>query len=262
MTTEATATKPTTAPTQAPNPFQEIKVGTSKEMPSKIALMGVPKIGKSRLAAEFPDAFFLNIEDGLNYVGKSVRATPKLETYEDVIGWLKHIYESETFKAGVLVLDTVDWLENLARVKVEKAHGGASINDQSYKPFSYGAGMSMVAEESIKVIRWLDAIYKKKGISALLLAHSQVKSVDLPTKEPFSRYELKLSKALGAKVYEWADLILFADYDFHVSKEGKTSEPKPMLFAGGSASFVGGGRMRLSKTIPLNYEELKKEITR
>lgn len=256
MTNEA-AKKP-----EAVNPFQEIKVGTSKEMPAKMALYGVPKIGKSRFAAEIPDCFFLNIEGGLDYLGKTVRATPKLESYEEVIGWLKHIYETDNFKAGCLVLDSLDWLENLARVKVEKAHGGNSINDQSYKPFSYGAGMSMVAEESIKVIRWLDAIYKVKKMPALLLAHSQIKTVDLPTKEPFSRYELKLSKALGAKVAEWADIVLFADYSFHVTSDGKVSEPKPVLCAGGSAAFVGGGRMRLSKEIPLNYDELKKEITR
>lgn len=242
--------------------FEEVKVGKSKEMPSKIVLYGVPKIGKSRFAANFPDVFFLNIEDGLAYLDKEVRATSKLDTYDDVVAWLKHIYEDEKFTAGTIALDSLDWLESLARTKIEKAHDGKSINDQAYKPFSYGAGMAMVADQTITVLKWLDAIYKKKGIGAVLIAHSQVRNVDLPNQDPYSRHELKVSKAVGAKVNEWADLILFADYSFHVSKEGVTSEPKPVLYAGGSAAFVGGGRMRLNKEIPLNYDELKKEITK
>lgn len=242
--------------------FTEVQTGQSKEMPKKMVIYGVPKIGKSRFAAQADDVFFINIEGGLDYVGKKVRSTPKLTTMEEVTGWLKYIYETDTFKAGLIAIDSLDWLEQLARVKVEKAHGGASISDQTHKPFAYGAGMAMVADEAITAIRWCDAIIKKKGIPILFIAHSQVRTVDLPTQDPYSRYELKLGKALAAKINEWGDLILFADYSFHVSKEGKTSEPKPTLFAGGNASFIGGGRMRLSKELPLDYNQLKMEITK
>jgi hypothetical protein len=248
----------TTAVTQA---FEEITVGRSKEMPRKMVLYGVPKIGKSRFAAQAPDVFFINIEGGLDYIGKDVRATPKLTTFEDVIGWLKHIHTSDNFKAGLIAVDSLDWLEALARTKVEKLHGGASVSDQTYKPFSYGAGMAMVADEVFVALRWVDAIIKKHNIPVMFIAHSQVRNVDLPTQDPYSRHEMKLGKALAAKINEWADLILFADYAFHVNKEGKTSEPKPTLFAGGSAAFVGGGRMRLNKELPLDYNQLKKEIT-
>lgn len=242
------------------NDFKEIETGLSKEMPRKMVLYGVPKIGKSRFAAQAEDVFFINIEGGLDYVGKKVRATPKLSTHEEVIGWLKHIYENDAFKCGLLALDSLDWLETLARQKVEKLHGGTSINDKNYKDFAYGAGIAMVSDEAIAAIRWLDAIIKKKNIPVLLIAHSQVRAIDLPNQDPYSRHELKLGKGLAARVNEWADIILFADYSFHVSKEGKTSEPKPTLFAGGNAAFVGGGRMRLSKELPLDYNKLKEEI--
>lgn len=241
--------------------FEEITTGQSKEMPKKMVIYGVPKIGKSRFAAQADDVFFINIEGGLDYVGKEVRATPKLVIMEEVIGWLKHIYETDTFKAGLIAIDSVDWLEALARAKVEKQHGGVSVNDKTYSAFAYGAGLAMVSDEAITALRWIDAIIKKRNIPFLLIAHSQVRTVDLPTQDPYSRHELKLSKALAAKVNEWGDLILFADYAFHVTKEGKTSEPKPTLFAGGSAAFVGGGRMKLNKELPLNYSALKKEIT-
>lgn len=244
--------------------FNEIETGLSKEMPSKIVVYGVPKIGKSRFASQFPDPFYINVEDGLNYIGKKVRATPKLHTYDEVIGWLMHIYNSDVgkFTTGRLIVDSLDWAESLARAKVEGMHEGRSIKDQSYKPFSYGAGQSFVDEEVMRIFRALDKIYEKHAIPSLLIAHSAIKTLDLPTKDPYSKYELKVSKAVAAKAAEWADLVLFADYSFHITKEGKTSEPRPVFMAGGSASYTGGGRMLLKNEVPLNYEQLKMEITK
>jgi hypothetical protein len=242
--------------------FEETKFGLSKEMPAKKVIYGVPKIGKSRFCADAPDPFYINIEGGLDYIGKEVRSTPKLSTFDDVIGWLKHIYDTDTFTCGTIVVDSLDWAEKLAQAKISKNHGGASLNDASVKAFAYNKGYEMAGEEAIKILAWLDAIYKKKGIKCILIAHSQIKNMDLPDKDPYSRYELKLHKGLAARVAEWADLILFANYSFAVSKDGKVSEPKPVFMAGGSASFVGGGRMLLTKEIPLDYKQLEQQITK
>lgn len=241
--------------------FKEVEVGLSKEMPSKIVLYGVPKIGKSRLAAEFTDAFFINVEDGLNYIGKKVRSTPKLSSYEDVIAWLRHIYDNDDFKAGHIIVDSLDWVETLAQARLIKLAGANSITDPKCKEFAYNKGVDSAASDCFQVLKWLDAIYQKKGIKSVVIAHSDVKTVDLPNQDSFNRYQLKLSKQLSAKTNEWADAILFADYVFVVSKDGKTSEPRPMIRAGGSAAYVGGGRMLISKDIPLNYEQLVKELT-
>jgi hypothetical protein len=243
------------------NQFTEIKTGMSKEMPAKLVIMGVPKIGKSRFAAAADDPFYLNIEGGLDYIGKDVRATPLLTAFDDVIGWLKHIYETDAFQCKTIVLDSADWLESLAQARLVKLHNAKSITDPSVKEFAYFRCVVTAAEDAQRVLGWLDAIYKKRGIKCIIIAHTQIRNVDLPNKEQYSRYELKLSKYFGSRLNEWADLLLFADYSFHVTQDGKTSEPKPMLFAGGSASFIGGGRMQLKKEIPLDYNSLKKEIT-
>lgn len=240
--------------------FKEVTAGASKEMPAKIVIYGTPKTGKTRFAAQADDVFFLNIEDGLDYLPTKVRATPKLNTYDDVIAWLKHIYESDTFKAGTIALDSADWLETLAQNRLIKSHNAKSITDPAVKEFAYFKGVMQAADDAIAIIRWLDAIYKKKGIKAIVIAHSQIKEIDLPTKDPYQRHELKTSKYFGAKLAEWADVVLFFDYSFHVSSDGKTSEPKPVIFTGESAGFVGGGRMKLKKEIPIDYAAFKKEV--
>lgn len=242
--------------------FTETTAGTSKEMPARVVIYGVPKIGKSRFAAGAPDPFYINIEGGLDYIGKEVRATPRLKSYDEVIEWLRHIYETDSFKAGTIVLDSLDWLETLAQQRLVKLRNASSITDTSVKEFAFFKGVSDAAADAIVVLKWLDAIYEKKAIKCILIAHSQLKTIDLPNQDAYSRHELKLSKALASKVNEWGDLILFADYSFVVADKGKTtSEPKPALFAGGSAAFVGGGRMQLTKELPLSYAALEQQIT-
>lgn len=241
--------------------FKEITAGQSKEMPAKIVIYGVPKIGKTRFAAQADDVFFINVEGGLDYLEKKVRSTPKLNSFDEVMAWLKHIHDDDTFKAGTIAIDSLDWVEILSQKALVKKFNGQSITDPAVKEFAYFKGVIMAADEAMRVINALDAIYTKKGIKAILIAHSQIKTVDLPTQDPYSRHEMKLSKYLSAKANEWADLVLFADYSFHVSKDGKPTEPKPVLCAGGSAAFIGGGRMLLEKELPIDYKILEQHIT-
>lgn len=242
--------------------MEEVLVGQSKQMPAKMVIYAEPKVGKTTFASQIDDVFFINIEGGLDYLEKQVRSTPRLTTYDEVITWLSHIYNTDSFTCGAIVIDSLDWLEGLAQEKLIKQEGAKSITDATVKAFAYHKGVVDAADMCIKVLKWLDAIYQKREIPALLIAHSHVKTVDLPNQDPYSRHEMKLSKQLGARVNEWADLILFAGYSFHVTKDGKATEPNRVIFAGGKASYIGGGRMQLLKELPLDYNELKKEITK
>ena len=242
--------------------FEEIITGESVEFPAKTIVYGVPKIGKTRFASQANDPFFIDVEGGLSYIDKKVRATPKLNSYDEIIGWLKHIHDTDTFKAGTIVLDSLDWCETLAQARLVKLNGASTITDPKCKAFAFFRGVVDAADDTFQILKWLNAIFIKRGIKSIIIAHSQIKEVDVPDKDAYSRYELKLSKQLAAKASEWADLILFADYDFEVTSEGKTSEPKPVIYAGGSASFVGGGRMKLNKKMPLDYKEIEKHITK
>ncbi len=252
---EAIKTPPT-------NPFAETTVGESREMPAKMVIYGPPKLGKSRFCAQIEDVFFLDIEGGLAYLDKKVRATPKIKTFDEVIKWLEHILTNDAFKAGTIAIDSADWLESLAIAKIEALHS-TKITDKKYDGYAYGNGYLLVMNECLRVITALNLIWEKKGIKAVFIAHSQLKEVTTPLTDPYNRYELKFfAKGFGHKLFEWGDLILFCDKVFHVAEEGmKVSEPKVMILSGNSAAYIGGGRMRLDRDLPLDYHELKKYIT-
>ena len=240
--------------------FTETTAGQSIDMPSRIIIYGKEKIGKTTFACSAPDAFLINVEDGAKYLKQKVRSTPHIRDFDSIIAWLKHIYDDEKFTCGTLVLDSLDHAEDLAQARLIKQNGAKSITDSSVKAFAYYKGVSDAAHDTAQILKWLDAIYAKKGIKSIIIAHSAIKEVDLPGKDPFARYQLKLSKQLSAKVMEWCDIACMAEYDFHVSSDGKTSTPKPCLFTGGDMSYQGGGRIKLPSTIPLSYSELQKAI--
>lgn len=241
--------------------FEETLVGQSVDFPAKLLIYGTPKVGKSRFASGADDVFFINIEGGLDYLDKKVRSTPKLNTYDEVVGWLKHIYEDDKFTCGTIALDSLDWLEKLAQEKLVKAHSASNITDPKY--FGYGKGDIMVGEEIAKIFKWIDAINKKKGIRAIVIAHSEIKTIDLPDGEAFSRFQMRLTKYSLARAQEWADLILFARNKFSVNSEGKAvGKEKPTLCAGGSAAHVSGGRMTLTEELPLDYKTLFDHLTK
>ena len=242
------------------NPFQEVSAGMSTEMPPRLVIYGRGKIGKTTFACDAPDPFLIDIENGAKYLAKKVRATPHLQDYDSIILWLRHIYEDDKFTCKTIVIDSLDHAEEMAQTRLIKQNNAKSITDPAIKAFAYHKGVSDAASDTIAILRWLDAIYRKKGIKAIIVAHSTVKEIDLPGRDPFARYQLKLSKQLAAKTMEWADILLHAEYDFHVSTEGKTSEPKAVLFTGGDMSYEGGGRIKLPKQIPISYAELEKAI--
>lgn len=242
--------------------FEIKKVGKSKAFPAKVVIFGVPKIGKSRFASNAEGAFFIDAEGGLDYLDKETLSTPTLKNFDDVVGWLNHLLKKETDTSNIktVIIDSFDWVEKYAQEKITKAYNAASIYDPRVKDFAYHKGVLMAAEEAWRVITLLNLLWDQKQIRAIILCHSTVREMDLPGKDNYSKHVLKLSKHLGAKLNEWADLILFADYDFHVDKDGKVSEQKAMLFTCGDASFEGGGRMLLKNKIPLDFAELEKQL--
>lgn len=230
-----------------------------KPFPPRIVIYGEPKIGKSTFASQAPDVFFIDVENGLNYL--SVKKTPHIKSFDEVIEWLKHIKDNKDFKFKFIALDSLDWLEQLAQEKISKMYNAISIDDPSCKAFAYGAGHRMAANEVEKVLKWLDQIYKEKSISSILIAHTKIKEVNNPIDAAYQKYTLKLSTALAGKLNEWADLILFAKNKFYLTKDGKASEAKPVLLSSNNPSFDGGGRMKLPGEIDLSFEALQKALT-
>lgn len=188
--------------------------------------------GKSTIASQFNSPLFLDVEDSTSQmnvrrVGREV--LPDLKTFKLA---LKEV--STTKPCKTLVLDTVDWLEQMATDAIIAEANSEKI--QGIEDFGYGKGYTILKESFTYLLNDLEQVIRA-GIHVVMLAHSKVVKFEPPDGAgAFDRYELKLSKQVAPLVKEWADLIIFGNWRTQIAEKGK----------GENTKYKGiGGRERL-----------------
>ena len=105
-------------------PRMSLAAVTSTRQPSRplrIALFGVPGVGKTTFAAQAPAPIFLCAEDGAGFL--DAQAFPKPSSWGDVLEAVQELMHGEhSFKT--LVIDTLDALEALCWEHVCKSQPG------------------------------------------------------------------------------------------------------------------------------------------
>ncbi len=173
----------------------------------KVVIYGPEGIGKSTMAAQFPNPVFIDTEGSTKRM--NVKRFPKPTSWEMLQNEIKEVMNRQEFKT--LVIDTIDWAEQLCIKSVCDQHQKKGIED-----FGYGKGYVYEKEEFGKFLNLL-ADVAESGINVVLTAHAQVRKFEQPDDfGSYDRYELKLgqktSSQISPLVKEWADMLLFANY--------------------------------------------------
>ncbi len=170
----------------------------------RVVIYGPEGIGKSTLAAAFPDPVFLDTEGGTIHL--DITRFPKPENWEAVLACIAQLRNTEHgFKT--LVFDTADWMERLLVDYVCRKSHKDSIED-----FGYGKGYTYLAEEFSRFLRSLEVL-RERGLHLVMVAHSTIRKFEQPDAGgAYDRYELKLSKQCAPLLKEWCDLLLFVNY--------------------------------------------------
>ena len=212
-----------------------IQKGIAKK-PPRIVLHGIQKVGKSTFAAQAPNPVFLITEDGLTEIDVPhfQLATTLQEVWDYMAAIIKEDHEYKTF-----VVDTLDWLEKLIWNQVCADH-----NIKSPEDLGYGKAYVFAMTYWEKFLNGIDKI-RDKGLAIILLAHNEIKTHNPPDGSPFDRYQIKLHRHAAAKIEEWADAILFANFKIYIQEKQKKATgsgerliyttPNPAWRAGNSA---------------------------
>lgn len=235
-----------------------------KRLPPRVVLYGRQKIGKTSLAASLPDPVFIALENGV--ISSDIYTTDLITDYKQFIDATDELIKGG-HKFKTVVVDSLDWLDALFTATVCRERGVTTLAD-----LQWGRGYQELEA------RWRDAVERfdllqKRGMVNFHVAHSQVKNVDLPGVAPYDRYELDLSKKGNSVVNEWADAVLFYDYEILLasSDDGKTKKAmgagERVVRVTESASWVSGNRYGLQEDIYIEdgdnskfWLELKKQI--
>jgi len=236
--------------------------------PPRMIVYGVEGIGKTSLAAAAPDAIFIQTEDGLGVI--DVPHFPLAKTYEDVIEAMSSL-ATEDHKYKTLVVDSLDWLENLVWQHTltkhptnEKGHAVNHIDD-----YGFGKGYGIALDYWLDFIKALNYLRDEKGMAVILVAHSEVKRFDDPSSEPYDRYQVKLHKGASAKVREWADCILFTNYrvattqsdqGFGNKKTRAIGSGERLLYTEERPAFQAKNRYAMPADMPLAWDSLSNTI--
>lgn len=188
----------------------------------KVVIYGPEGIGKSTFASQFPKPLFIDTEGSTNKLDVQ-RFEEKPSSWSMLKNYVEYVKQHPDI-CETLVIDTIDWAERLCVESILDTHNKKGIED-----FGYGNGYTYIAEEIGRFLNMLQELIDKNICNVVLTAHSQIKKFEQPDETgSYDRYELKLGKKTTSQtsplVKEWADMILFANYEtFAVArdKDGK-----------------------------------------
>lgn len=226
-----------------------------QQLPPRICLYGVHGVGKSTLAAQFPNPIFISTEDGIDQL--DVTSFPKAAHVNEVVDNIKTlIREEHDFKT--VVVDSVDWLvEPLIVGNVESTHDA--------KDLAYGKGQILVAEELREIMQGLDMLRRKRSMNVVLLAHANITRFDDPRNEGYDRYYPKLPNRCNMLLQEWVDVLAFAafkviikraDAGFNKEKARGITTGERLLHFVEQPAFVAKNRYSLPEDVEMTYENL------
>ena len=180
-----------------------------KKRAQKVVIYGAEGIGKTTLAAQFPDPLILDLEDGSAMM--DVKRVDDIRTWNQLGDALKEIIEDPSI-CRTLVIDTADKAEQMCTTAVCQEKGVKGIED-----IGYGKGYTYVAEKMAAFCSYLSLIVRK-GVNVVVIAHAQMRKFEQPDEMgAYDRWELKLSKKAAPLFKEWADMLLFLNYKTDVA---------------------------------------------
>jgi len=109
----------------------------------------------------------------------------------------------------------------------------------------------------------ITALRDARGMTVIMIAHSQVQRVEDPTLPAYDRHGLKLHKRASALAEEFADVVLYAamqtntiteDSGFNNKRTRATTTGERVMHTVGQPAFLAKSRYSLPSPLPLTWE--------
>ena len=225
----------------------------------KVVVYGPEGIGKSTFASRFPDPVFIDTEGSTSAM--DVARLPRPTSWNMLLEEVDYI-KSHPDVCRTLVIDTIDWAEQLCVDHICSIHNKKGIED-----FGYGNGYVYTKEEFGRFLNRLSDVIEA-GVNVVLTAHAQLRKFEQPDElGAYDRWELKLGKKTASQtsplVKEWADMLLFANYKTYsvaVDKDGKKHKAqggKRVMYTSHHPCWDAKNRYDLPEICDFDYQVIK-----
>lgn len=224
----------------------------------KFAVYGPEGIGKSTFASKFPDPVFIDTEGSTSSM--DVARLPRPTSWEMLMEEIDYV-KNDPHVCGTLVIDTIDWAEQLCVEFICAKHQKDGIES-----FGYGKGYIYAKEEFGRFLNRLSDVIET-GTNVVLTAHAQMRKFEQPDEMgAYDRYELKLGTKTSSQtaplVKEWSDALLFANYKTYSiavddkGKKHKAQGGKRVMYTSHHPCWDAKNRYGLEEELPFDYAEI------
>lgn len=176
------------------------------------------------MVANIPGVVFVTdpAEDGITTLknfGRVPAGIPQItaRNWGELLGILDELATGEhPYKA--LAMDALGGFERLCHEEVCTRDFRGEWGDKGFA--SYHKGYQVALTDWRMLLNALDKV-RDRGMSVMLLAHSQVKTFKNPAGEDFDRYIPDVHEKTWALTHKWADAVFFMNYVTVVDSKGK-----------------------------------------
>lgn len=229
-------------------PITKGKIQTAK----KVIIYGPEGIGKSTLAAQFPNPVFIDTEGSTKEL--DVARYPAPTYWSQIIEEAEDLLEERNF--STLVIDTADWAEKLCI-----AETCSRLNVKGIEDVGYGKGYVYLYDDFQRVLTVCDKLVAA-GINVVFTAHAQMRKFEQPDElGAYDRWEMKLTKKIAPLLKEWADIVLFCNYKTTVITDQNTKSKKAtggsrVMYSTHHPCWDAKNRYNLPEQMEMSFEPL------
>lgn len=222
----------------------------------KAIIYGVPGVGKTTFAAQFPAPYILDLERGAERY--EVPHNSDIETFSE----FRQVLATLPPGTGTVIIDTFDELEKMIVQHVMNRENVDSLNKIGG---GYGRGWLAVYEQFGQVISDLDRIRIKQGMNIVLVGHSTIKHFEPADSAGYDRYTFACYEKNNDMLRRWSDITLFARFDSIVVEDGQNakvkSNGKRVAYTVSNPCWDAKSRWKLPEKIPFEFSAIASILT-
>jgi len=196
-------------------------VSKPADRPIIATITGDSGMGKTSLAATFPNPIVIRAEDGLQSIPLEQRPDAFQVIAKESDLWDQFtVLLKEDHNYKTLVIDSVTALE---RIFIQHVIDSDPKNPRSINQAlgGYGAGLSAVATLHQRVRKACGLINERKNMHIVFIAHADTETLELPDQDPYTRYNLRLGKKSTAPYVDDSDVVGFLKLETFTTGDGE-----------------------------------------